>query len=102
MSYGSQPFNTPLTVVAHLWSNWKAAYSQAITDYYNQRIEMFPEAEAQQYWNRLKHPQSGINPYEISDGMLSRLMNSLIQQGVSKFAVDCFILELRRLKRSLP
>lgn len=102
MSYGSQQLNTPLTIVTQFLNGWKAAYSQAVTDYYNQRIEMYPEAEAQQYWERLKHPQSGINLYEVSDAMLSRLMNSLIQQGISKFAVDCFILELRRLKRSLP
>jgi hypothetical protein len=101
MSYGTYRFNTPLAVIAQIWNRWRATCDRTLTDYYNQQIELHPEGEAQQYWNRLKHPQSGINVSEIDDAMLSRLMTNLLQQGISKFAVDCFILELRRLKRAL-
>ena len=99
MSYVPHLFQTPVSLVTRYWNGWKAAYNQAITDYYNQQIELNPEGEAHQYWSRLKHPQSGINVQQISDAMLSRLMNSLLEQGISKFAVDRFILELRRLTR---
>ena len=100
MSYVSHLFNSPFTVIAESLNRWKAAYDSAVIQYYNQRIELNPEAEAQQYWDCLKHPQSKVNLHEISDVMLSRLMHSMIQQGISKFAVDRFILEVRRLKRS--
>lgn len=100
MSYVSRPPSSPFSLIAQYWKSWQAAYHQAVTHYHNQRIEYDPEGEARQYWNRLKHPQSGINPSEISDAMLSRFMQTLLQQGISKFAVDCFILELRRLTRT--
>jgi hypothetical protein len=100
MSYGTYRLNSP-AAIAQTWKRWRSACDRTLTAYYNQRIELYPEGEAQQYWQRLQHPQSGINVCEISDAMLSRLMNSLLQQGISKFAVDCFILELRRLRRSL-
>lgn len=103
MSYGSHRFNTDRAItlpsLPQFWSNWKATCDRAMTRYYNQRIELDPEGEAQQYWNRLNHRQSGIKVSDISDAMLSKLMNTLIQQGISKFAVDCFVLELRRLQR---
>ncbi|HEY9641226.1 MAG TPA: hypothetical protein V6C57_12130 [Coleofasciculaceae cyanobacterium] len=101
MSYGSYQFNSLSAVIAHSWNSWRAACDRTLTTYYNQRIELYPEGEARQYWDRLQHPQSGINVNEISDAMLSRLMNHLLQQGISKFAVDCFILELRRLRRTV-
>lgn len=100
MSYVSHLFNSPLTAITDRLSRWKAIYDSAIIHYYNQRIELCPELEAQQYWSRLKHPQSGFNVHEINDEMLSRFMHTLLRQGISKFAVDCFILELRRLKRT--
>jgi hypothetical protein len=101
MSYVSPRSNIFQTLLTEQWHRWQAAYDRAVTQYYNRRIELDPEGEAWQYWQRLKQPQSGINVCEISDAMLSRLMNTLLQQGISKFAVDCFILELRRLKRNV-
>lgn len=100
MSYVPHLFQTPLSLITRSWNTWKTAYAQVSTDYYNQRIELNPEGEAHQYWSRLKHPQSGIDVQQISDAMLSRLMNNLLEQGISKFAVDRFILELRRLVRA--
>jgi hypothetical protein len=104
MAYGTHSSYTPLAVATHYWNRgwnrWKTAYDQAVNHYYNQQIELAPEQEARQYWHRLKHPQSGINTQEVTDAMLSRFMETLLKQGISKFAVDCFILELRRLRRT--
>jgi hypothetical protein len=101
MSHVVQRSPFSFTAVIEYWNCWRTACNQAITNYYNQRIESNPEEEAQQYWNRLTHPQSGINVEQITDAMLSRLMQRLIEQGISKFAVDRFILELRRHTRSI-
>lgn len=98
----SQSLFTTLTATfTDYWHEWRATCDRAIINYYNQRIEQNPEGEAQQYWNRLKHPLSGIDVQHISDRMLSRLMQSLLEQGISKFAADQFILELRRLTRTV-
>ncbi|MBD2460093.1 hypothetical protein H6G89_03450 [Oscillatoria sp. FACHB-1407] len=102
MAQASHHLNTPFAIIANRWNSWKAAYDRALNNYYNQCIENNPVGEAQYYWQRLNHPQSSVNVHDITDAMLSRLMNSMIEQGISKFAVDCFILELRRLVRSLP
>ncbi|MDX2212826.1 MAG: hypothetical protein SFY66_06005 [Oculatellaceae cyanobacterium bins.114] len=100
MAHVSHPFNTPFAILADRWNTWKAAYDRAKNNYYNQCIEINPVGEARHYWQRLKHPQSSVKVDEITDAKLSRLMDSMIEQGISKFAVDCFILELRRLVRN--
>jgi hypothetical protein len=101
MTHVSSRLNTPVAIATHWWHQWKTACDRAVTHYYNQCIESDPEGEARRYWRQLKHPQSSVNVYDIDDAMLSRLMHSMLKQGVSKFAVDCFILELRRLTRLL-
>lgn len=100
MFYISHWLTTPLTAITDRWNNWKTAYHETVTNYYNQRIELNPEGEAREYWERLKHPQSGFNLHDMSDSSLCQLMHTLLQQGISEFAVDRFIMELRRLKRN--
>lgn len=99
MAHASHRPNSLVVLVSSFWHRWRTTCDRTVSDYYIQCIEANPEKEAQRYWSRLQYPQSGINVREISDAMLSRLMNSMLEQGISKFAVDCFILELRRLKR---
>ncbi|MCU0569350.1 MAG: hypothetical protein MUF49_22590 [Oculatellaceae cyanobacterium Prado106] len=91
--------NTSFNLLSRYWNSWKEYYQRSMTQYYNRRIEQFPEASAQAYWQQLTHCQSGFDVNQINDEMLSRFMLQLRQQGISKFAVDCFILELRRLHR---
>ncbi len=101
MSYVPHHSHTLPALIARYWNNWRTSCQSAVTEYYNQRIELNPEGEARQYWSRLQHSQSGVNVHQITDTMLSKLMQSLLDQGISKFAVDCFILELRRLTRTV-
>lgn len=99
MSFTPQPFTKPQNFIAHCVNRWKAMCDRNVANYYNQQVELCPEAAARQYWKSLCHPQSGVDIYSVNDAMLSRLMADLMRDGISKFAVDCFILELRRLVR---
>ncbi len=96
----SHLFTTPVSLISRSWAGWKAAYDRATLNYYNQMLERHPEAIAHEYWNDLHYSKTHNVESVLTDQKLSQLMNTLLQQGVSKFAVDCFILELRRLRRN--
>lgn len=100
MLYVSQFITTPVSLLSRSWAGWKAAYDRATLNYYNQMLERHPEAIANEYWNDLHHSRGSDAESALTDQKLSQLMHTLLKQGVSKFAVDCFILELRRLRRT--
>ncbi|WP_088893703.1 hypothetical protein [Leptolyngbya ohadii] len=105
MAYLPQRSQSPrtslLSTLSEYWHWWRETCDRSVAYYYTQRIESDPEGEAQQYWNCIKNPRSGVDIYQITDAMLSRLMQQLSEQGISRFAVDRFILELRRLTRTV-